>query len=180
MSLGEQITQIIVYHMEKLYGEPDMIEDYNIVVTDANAGSTDSSLVFLQDRAFVEVNIVEEDKRKYNRLYDDLLEINTDSLNYYGDTSYLEIMHQLAQDVVLITPIWDERYQMTVEEELTISGHPLSDIVRMLFNYDRLTSIIVFVLPERYNINTLSDHNPTWYRISGVSISVIQKPNPWI
>jgi hypothetical protein len=176
----EDLANIIVHHIEKLYGEPESIEDYNIVITDATAGSSNNILTFLRDKAFVEINAVEKDPQAFQRLQIELSKVMTTKLHGLYNIDYVENMYLIAQDVVVITPIWDERYQMMRDEELTLSGYPLSDITRMLFAGDRLTSLVVFILPLRYNTETLGKYDQTLYHLDYAIVSVIRKVNRYL
>ncbi len=174
---GDQVAQIIVHHIEKLYGEPNTIEDYNIVVTDGTAKTGINVLSFLADKAFTQINAIEKDPQLFEQLHANINMVDSSRLNIWANADYVDSLHLIVQDVVVITPVWDDSYQMMREEELTLSGYPLSDLIRILFTHDRLTSLIVFILPLRYNTNTLSRYNPTWYQLRDVLISVIEKTN---
>lgn len=171
LSRGEKIAQVIIHHVEKIYGPPITPEEYNIVITDGTAGNGELIKAFMKDKAFVEINAIEENPD----LFYELTQINELGPDEYKieNARYVDVMYIYAQDVVVLTPYLIGSYQMMTNQELTVSGYTLNNIISMIFMHNRLTSVIVFILPIRYNTKLLEKHKPTYYEIDGELICVI-------
>jgi predicted RNA methylase len=126
----------------------------NIVVTDAMSGLGGNVLSFASSLYYV--NAIEYDEIRYSHMVSNISLFSKDNVLCIN-ADYLQIMHQLKQDIIFMDPPWGGKsYKDTNLLSIDINGIPFQQICDDIYD-TKLCSMLILKLPLNYNINDFSD-----------------------
>ena len=170
--VAKQISQIIIFHLEKLYLSPK-----TLAITDTCAGAGGNTLSF--SRYFKQVFSIEMDDKRFGYLDNNIsLYQKNNILPIHGDC--LNIIPNLAQNVVFFDPPWGGKdYKKQSNIRLELSGIPLEAIIDRLI-HDPLSSpeLIIVKVPKNFDThhfyNWLKSNRIYLYQLAKMDILVIE------
>lgn len=152
ISLPYDAQQTTLFILNKLHKKNILGKSF--VITDATAGVGGNTLSFCKH--FKHVNAIELDAVRHHYLINNITQYNYQNITYYN-VDYLEIMHQLRQDIIFIDPPWGgKKYKYRTKLKIVLSGQSFETILMKLIHC-KLAKYIVLKLPMNYDFDSFNN-----------------------
>lgn len=128
--------------------EGTIIQNKNIIITDATAGVGGNTISFSNN--FYRVNAIEKDKNRYHYLVNNTSVYGLNNIDFYN-LDYNDLSLVIDQDVVFIDPPWGGRkYKLKDNIRIKLSNIEIETIVKNLIT-NKKAKLIILKLPSNYD-----------------------------